>query len=158
MKGNANVISHLNKALREELTAINQYFVHAEMCHNWGYHKLGSHIRKQSIDEMRHAEALIERLLFLDATPSMEPMPLNIGQTVQKQFESDINLEYGAVKSYNEAIQVSREAGDNTSRDLFERLLKDEEGHVDWLEAQFHLIKEVGYERYLAQQIEGEGE
>jgi bacterioferritin len=158
MKGNANVINHLNKALREELTAINQYFVHAEMCHNWGYHKLGSHIRKQSIDEMRHAEALIERLLFLDATPSMEPMPLNIGQTVQKQFESDIALEYGAVRSYNEAIQVSREAGDNTSRDLFERLLKDEEGHVDWLEAQLHLIKEVGYERYLAQQIDGEGE
>jgi bacterioferritin len=158
MKGNANVINHLNKALKEELTAINQYFVHAEMCHNWGYGKLGSHIRKQSIDEMRHAEALIERLLFLDATPSMEPMPLNIGQSVQKQFESDLNLEYGAVKSYNEAVRVSREAGDNTSRELFERLLKDEEGHVDWLEAQLHLIKEVGYERYLSQQIDEAGE
>jgi bacterioferritin len=158
MKGNANVISHLNKALKEELTAINQYFVHAEMCHNWGYGKLGSHIRKQSIDEMRHAEALIERLLFLDATPTMELMPLSIGQSVQKQFESDLNLEYGAVKSYNEAIQVSREAGDNTSRELFERLLKDEEGHVDWLEAQLHLIKEVGYERYLSQQIDEAGE
>lgn len=158
MKGNAKVISHLNKALKEELTAINQYFVHAEMCHNWGYGRLGSHIRKQSIDEMRHAEALIERLLFLDATPSMELMPLNIGQSVQKQFESDLNLEYGAVKSYNEAIQVSREAGDNTSRELFARLLKDEEGHVDWLEAQLHLIKEVGYERYLSQQIDGDGE
>jgi bacterioferritin len=158
MKGNANVISHLNKALKEELTAINQYFVHAEMCHNWGYGKLGSHIRKQSNDEMRHAEALIERLLFLDATPTMELMPLSIGQSVQKQFESDLNLEYGAVKSYNEAIQVSREAGDNTSRELFERLLKDEEGHVDWLEAQLHLIKEVGYERYLSQQIDEAGE
>jgi bacterioferritin len=158
MKGNANVINHLNKALKEELTAINQYFVHAEMCHNWGYHKLGSHIRKQSIDEMRHAEALVERILFLDSTPTMEPMPLNIGQSVQKQLESDINLEYGAVKSYNEAIEASRTAGDNTSRELFERLLKDEEGHVDWLEAQLHLIREVGYERYLAQQLEREGD
>ena len=158
MKGDAKVIMHLNKALKEELTAINQYFVHAEMCHNWGYHKLGSHIRKQSIDEMRHAEALIERILFLDATPTMEPMPLNIGQSVQKQIEGDMGLELGAVKSYNEAIQVSRDAGDNTSRELFERLLKDEEGHVDWLEEQLHLISEVGYERYLAQQMEGEDE
>jgi bacterioferritin len=158
MKGDANVIAHLNKALKEELTAINQYFVHAEMCHNWGYHKLGSHIRKQSIDEMRHAEALIERILFLDATPTMEPMPLNIGQSVRKQLESDMGLELGAVQSYNEAIRVSRDAGDNTSRELFERLLKDEEGHVDWLESQLHLISEVGYERYLSQQIQGEGE
>lgn len=158
MKGDANVIAHLNKALKEELTAINQYFVHAEMCHNWGYHKLGSHIRKQSIDEMRHAEALIERILFLDATPTMEPMPLNIGQSVQKQIESDMGLELGAVQSYNEAVRVSRDAGDNTSRELFERLLKDEEGHVDWLEEQLHLISEVGYERYLAQQMEGEDE
>ncbi len=158
MKGDANVIAHLNKALKEELTAINQYFVHAEMCHNWGYHKLGSHIRKQSIDEMRHAEALIERILFLDATPTMEPMPLNIGQSVQKQIESDMGLELGAVQSYNEAVRVSRDAGDNTSRELFERLLKDEEGHVDWLEEQLHLISEVGYERYLSRQMEGEGE
>src|SRR5512134_2379648 len=110
MKGDPKVLAHLNKALKEELTAINQYFVHAEMCHNWGYHKLGSHIRKQSIDEMKHAEALIERILFLDATPSMEPMPLNIGQSVRKQLESDIGLEHGAVKSYNEAIKVSRDA------------------------------------------------
>jgi bacterioferritin len=155
MKGDPNVIAQLNKALREELTAINQYFVHSEMCHNWGYHRLGGHIRKQSIDEMRHAEALIERVLFLDATPGMEPMPLNIGQSVRKQLENDLTLEAGAVKSYNEAIEVAREAGDNTSRELFERLLKDEEGHVDWLEAQLHLISEVGYERYLSQQIEG---
>ena len=158
MQGDAKVISHLNKALKEELTAINQYFVHAEMCHNWGYHRLGAHIRKQSIDEMRHAEALIERILFLDATPTMEPMPLTIGPSVQKQLESDMGLELGAVKSYNEAIRVARDAGDNTSRELFERLLKDEEGHVDWLESQLHLISEVGYERYLSQQIEGQGE
>jgi bacterioferritin len=158
MHGDARVIEHLNKALREELTAINQYFVHAEMCHNWGYHRLGAHVRKQSIDEMRHAEALIERLLFLDATPSMEPLPLKVGQSVRQQLESDLGLEIGAVRSYNEAIAASREAGDNTSRDLFERLLKDEEGHVDWLEAQLHQIGEVGYERYLSQQIEGSDE
>lgn len=155
MKGHPGVIDHLNKGLREELTAINQYFVHAEMCHNWGYHALGGHIRKQSIDEMRHAEAFIERLLFLDATPTMEPMPLAVGQNVQKQLESDLALEHGAVKSYNEAIAVCREAGDNASRELFERLLKDEEGHVDWLESQLHQIGEIGYQRYLSQQIKG---
>jgi bacterioferritin len=158
MQGNPRVLEHLNKALREELTAINQYFVHAEMCHNWGYHALGTHIRKQSIDEMRHAEALIERILFLDSTPTMEPMPLSIGQSVRKQLESDLGLEQGAVTSYNEAIAAAREVGDNSSRDLFERLLKDEEGHVDWLEAQLHLIEEVGYERYLTQQIRGEAD
>ena len=156
MQGNNRVIDHLNKALKEELTAINQYFVHAEMAHNWGYHGLGAHIRKQSIDEMRHAEALIERILFLDATPSMEPMPLSIGQNVRKQLESDLNLERGAIASYNEAIATSREVGDNNSRALFERILKDEEGHLDWLESQLHLISEIGYERYLSQQLKGE--
>jgi bacterioferritin len=155
MKGNPEVIAQLNIALREELSAINQYFLHAEMCHNWGYHKLGAYIRKQSIDEMRHAEKLIERIIFLDATPTMEPMPLTVGQNVQKQLESDLGLEVGAVASYNEAITASREAGDNTSRELFEHNLKDEEGHVDWLEAQLHLISEIGYERYLTQQLEG---
>jgi bacterioferritin len=158
MKGNPRVIEQLNKALREELTAINQYFVHAEMCHNWGYHSLGQHIKKQSIDEMKHAEALIERLLFLDATPNMEPLPLMIGQNVKQQLESDLGLEQGAVGSYNDAIRISREAGDNTSRGLFESHLKDEEGHVDWLEAQLHQIEEIGYERYLSQQIEGEAD
>ena len=156
MKGDERVIRHLNKALREELTAINQYFVHAEMCHNWGYHKLGAHIRKQSIDEMRHAEALIERILFLDSTPSMELSPLTIGGTVKQQLENDLGLELGAVESYNEAIAASREAADNASADLFERLLRDEEGHVDWLEAQLHLISEIGYERYLTEQVAGE--
>ncbi|HSL20386.1 MAG TPA: bacterioferritin [Vicinamibacterales bacterium] len=154
MQGQKRVIDHLNKALKEELTAINQYFVHAEMAHNWGYHKIGAHIRKQSIDEMRHAELLIERILFLDATPTMEPMPLTIGQNIRKQLESDLDLERGAVKSYNEAIAASRETGDNVSRALFEQILKDEEGHVDWLESQLHLIGEIGYERYLAQQVQ----
>lgn len=156
MKGDSKVTEQLNKALREELTAINQYFVHAEMCYNWGYNALGTHIKKQSIDEMRHAEALIERLLFLDVTPSMELEPLNIGPNVRKQLESDLALELGAVGSYNDAIRIAQEAGDNASRELLEDHLKDEEGHVDWLEAQLHLISEIGYERYLAQQMKGE--
>jgi bacterioferritin len=154
MQGNAKVIAALNEALKEELTAINQYFLHAEMCENWHYDKLGDYIKKQSIDEMKHAEALIERLLFLDATPIMtETMKLTIGHNVKEQLESDLHLEIGAVSLYNNAIKVSREEGDNASRELFERLLKDEEAHVDWLEAQLHQIKELGYERYLSAQI-----
>ena len=155
MRGNDQVIAQLNKALKEELTAINQYFLHAEMCHNWGYHKLGDYIRKQSIDEMKHAEELIERLLFLDATPKMEYMELTVGSTVKQQLEADLKLEQNAVAMYNEAVKVSREAGDDSSRDLFSKLLKDEEEHVDWLEAQVHQIKEMGYERYLSNQTDG---
>ncbi|MBI4885491.1 MAG: bacterioferritin [Acidobacteria bacterium] len=156
MRGNDKVIAELNEALREELTAINQYFVHAEMCHNWGYHGLGSYIRKQAIDEMKHAEALIERVLFLDGTPKMEPLALNVGDSVRAQIESDYKLEVNAVAMYNKAIRVSREQGDDASRELFSTLLKDEEEHVDWLEAQLHMIKEMGYERYLSMQAEGE--
>ncbi len=155
MRGNAEVVARLNEALREELTAINQYFIHAEMCHNWGYHKLGDYIRKQSIDEMKHAEELIERLLFLDATPSMQPMDLNVGGNVRAQLEADLKLEENAVQMYNKAIQISRDAGDDTSRELFTLLLKDEEEHVDWLESQLYQIKEIGYERYLSNQTEG---
>jgi len=158
MRGNDKVIAELNRALREELTAINQYFVHAEMCHNWGYHKLGSYIRKQSIDEMKHAEELIERVLFLDGTPTMEPLALNVGQNVRAQLESDLKLEVGAAAMYNNAIAIARDNGDDQSRDLFSKLLKDEEEHVDWLEAQLHMIKEMGYERYLTMQAEGENE
>jgi bacterioferritin len=158
MRGNDKVIAELNRALREELTAINQYFVHAEMCHNWGYHKLGSYIRKQSIDEMKHAEELIERVLFLDGAPTMEPVALNVGQNVRAQIESDLKLEVDAVAMYNKAIAVARDNGDDQSRDLFSKLLKDEEAHVDWLEAQLHMIKEMGYERYLTMQAEGENE
>jgi bacterioferritin len=154
MKGNPKVIAALNEALKEELTAINQYFLHAEMCENWHYTRLGEYIKKQSIDEMRHAEVLIERILFLDATPNMtETMKLTIGQSVKEQIQNDLNLEVNAVAMYNRAVEVCREAGDNASRELFERLLKDEEAHVDWLEAQMHQIKEIGYERYLTQQI-----
>ena len=155
MRGNDQVISHLNQALKEELTAINQYFLHAEMCHNWGYHKLGDYIRKQSIDEMKHAEELIERLLFLDATPKMEYMELSVGANVRAQLEADLKLEVNAVDMYNKAVRVARDAGDDTSRDLFSKLLKDEEEHVDWLEAQLHQIKEMGYERYLSNQTDG---
>jgi bacterioferritin len=157
MKGNPKVIAALNEALKEELTAINQYFLHAEMCENWHYTRLGEYIKKQSIDEMKHAEALIERILFLDATPNMtETMKLNVGQNVKDQLQSDLNLEIAAVAFYNSAVETSREAGDNASRELFERLLKDEEAHVDWLEAQMHQINEIGYERYLTQQIKDE--
>ena len=154
MKGNPKVIEQLNFALRDELTAINQYFLHAEMAENWGYAKYSRNIKKQSIDEMKHAEALMERILFLDGTPSMETLSLAIGQSVRDMIESDLKLELGAVASYNEAIRISVENKDNGSRDLFVRLLKDEEGHVDWLEAQLHLIKEMGYERYLITQTE----
>ena len=155
MRGNAQVIAQLNLALKEELTAINQYFLHAEMCHNWGYHALGAYIKKQSIDEMKHAEELIERLLFLDATPAMEYMELSVGTNVRNQLEADLKLEVNAVGMYNKAIQISRDAGDDASRELFSKLLKDEEEHVDWLESQLHQIGEIGYERYLSNQTEG---
>jgi bacterioferritin len=155
MRGNKKVIDQLNLALREELTAINQYFLHAEMCHSWGYHALGDFIKKQSIDEMKHAEELIERLLFLDATPTMEPMELSVGQNVKSQLEADLKLEVNAVGMYNKAVQIARENGDDQSRELFSKLLKDEEEHVDWLEAQLHQIKEMGYERYLSNQTHG---
>lgn len=154
MKGNPKVIAQLNHALREELTAINQYFVHAEMCENWGYEKIAKYIKKQSIDEMKHAEALMERILFLDGTPSMQPFELAIGKSVKDMVESDLALEHEAVASYNESIRVCVENGDNGSGDLFVRLLRDEEGHVDWLEAQVHQIKEIGYERYLITQTD----
>jgi len=155
MRGNEKVIAHLNEALREELTAINQYFLHAEMCHNWGYHGLGAYIKKQSSDEMKHAEELIERLLFLDATPKMEYLDLNIGGNVKEQLEADLALEINAVAMYNNAVKAAREAGDDQSRELFSKLLKDEEEHVDWLEAQVHQMKEMGYERYLTLHVEG---
>jgi bacterioferritin len=158
MQGNPKVIAALNEALKEELTAISQYFLHAEMCENWHYDKLGQYIKKQSIDEMKHAESLIERILFLDATPSMtELMHLNVGQTVREQLESDLKLELNAVGMYNRFVTLASNEGDDVSRELFARLLKDEEDHVDWLEAQVHQINEIGYERYLSQQIRGAG-
>ena len=156
MKGHPKVIEQLNKALGEELTAVNQYFVHAEMCEDWGYAVLAALVKKRSIQEMKHAEALIERLLFLEATPAMKLEGLAIGENVQKQLENDLASEVEAVASYNHAIRLAQEAGDNASRALFEQHLKDEEEHADFLEAQLHLISEIGYERYLARQVGGE--
>jgi bacterioferritin len=157
MKGNPKVIAALNAALKEELTAISQYFLHAEMCENWKYNKLGDYIKKQSIDEMKHAETLIERILFLDGTPNLtELLQLSVGANVRHQIDNDLKLEIHAVGMYNEFVKLAREEGDNASRELFEKLLKDEEQHVDWLEAQVHQMKELGYERYLSQQLRDE--
>jgi len=158
MKGSPKVLEELNKALREELTAINQYFLHAEMSENWGYERLSEYIKKQSIGEMKHAEVLMERILFLDGTPTMKPLDLTIGKNVQEMLQSDLDLELSAVKQYNAAIQIAVAEQDNGSRDLFVELLKDEEEHVDWLEAQIHQIKELGYERYLTMQMGDEEE
>jgi bacterioferritin len=153
VKGNSKVIAVLSEVLKAELTAINQYFLHAEMCENWGYDRLSEYIKKQSIGEMKHAEALIERILFLDGTPSMQPLELTVGKNVQEMIQSDLDLELSAVKAYNAAIQIAVAEKDNGSRDLLVVLLKDEEDHVDWLEAQMHQIKELGYERYLTMQM-----
>ncbi|MBI3208458.1 MAG: bacterioferritin [Candidatus Solibacter usitatus] len=154
MKGNDKVIAYLQEALKAELTAINQYFLHAEMMENWGYERMSKITRKESIEEMRHAESLIERILYLDAAPNMtELFPLRIGSTLKQQLENDLALECDAVPRLNRAIQCAVEAGDNGSRELFEKILVDEEHHVDFLEAQLHMIAEMGYENYLAQQI-----
>lgn len=157
MKGNPKVIAALNEGLKAELTAINQYFLHSEMCHNWGYDRLHAYIKKLSIVEMKHAEQLIERILFLDGTPNLsELFPLKIGAGVKAQLESDLALELGAVAQYNAQIVLCIETGDNASRELIEKLLADEEDHVDWIEAQLHQIGEVGLDRYLSQQIHEE--
>ena len=157
MKGNEKVVAFLNEVLKAELTAINQYFLHAEMCANWGYKKLAAFTRKESIEEMQHAEKLMERILYLDGTPTMhELFPLRIGKTVKEQIENDLQLEYEAVPRLNRGIELATSVGDNGSRDLLLKILTDEEHHVDYLEAQLHIIKEVGIENYLAQQIHGE--
>jgi bacterioferritin len=154
MRGNDEVIAYLNECLKAELTAINQYFLHAEMMENWGYMKLANYTRKESIDEMKHAEALIERLLYLDGTPNMSDMfTLVIGRTVKEQLQNDLNLELQAIPRLNKAIATATAVHDNGSRDLFEKILVDEEHHVDWLEAQLHMISEVGEAGYLAQQM-----
>ena len=157
MRGKKKVITCLNEALRAELIAISQYFLHAEMCENWGYERLGKLIKKQSIDEMKHAEKVIERILFLDATPHLGMgLPLRAADTVKQQLESDLALEMEATVQYNAAIRICVEEGDNVSRELFEGLVKDEEKHIDFLESQLHIIKEAGLENYLAQQMHEE--
>ena len=153
MKGDPKVIAILNEVLKAELTAINQYFLHAEMCENWGYERMAKHTRKESIEEMQHAEILMERILLLDGAPNMtDYFKINIGQTLKQQLENDLQLEYTAVKRLNDGIKASVAAGDNGSRELMEKILLDEEHHIDWLEGQLHAIKEMTYENYLAQQ------
>lgn len=154
MKGKPEVIAVLAEMLKEELGAISQYFVHAEMCENWGYDKLSASIKKQSIGEMKHAEKLVERILFLDGTPNMADLPkLTIGSNVKQQLENDLKLELGAVESYNHAVAQCQKLGDHASADLMKELLHDEEGHVDFLEGQLGVIKDVGLENYLLGQM-----
>lgn len=159
MKGDKKVIELLNEVLKAELTAINQYFLHAEMCENWGYERLAKLIRKESIEEMVHAEKLIERILYLDGTPNMSDyFKINIGPTVEQQFKNDVELEYTAVKRLNNGIPACAAAGDNGSRELLEKILQDEEHHIDWLEAQLHAIGEIGIANYLTEQLKEDGE
>ncbi len=156
MKGSATVIDTLNDVLTAELTAVNQYFIHAKMCQNWGYNRLAAHIRMESIDEMKHADALIERILFLDGVPNVQRYgKISIGEHVQEQFELDLKMEYDAVDRFRKGVRSCRDEGDITSADLLERMLASEESHVDWLETQLQLIEQIGTKHYLAQQLHG---
>ena len=153
MKGNAKVIEFLNEALTEELTAINQYFIHSEICENDGYLVLHKHIKHESIDEMKHAEKLIERILFLEGQPNMSRYnQVKVGATVEEMLANDFELENGAVAMYNRGISLCGEAGDHGSRDLLQGLLKDEEGHLDWIDTQRALIQKLGLANYLTLQ------
>ena len=155
MKSNDEVIQVLQDVLSAELTAVNQYFIHARMNENWGYKKLSAYIRKESIEEMRHAQDVIDRILYFDGAPNMQKyLKINVGRTVPEQFQNDLEVEYQAVPRLNKGIEVARAQGDNGTRALLETILKDEEAHVDWLEAQLGIIKEIGVENYLAQQME----
>jgi len=154
MKGKPEVIEILSKMLKEELGALNQYMLHAEMQNNWGYKRLYAATKKQAIGEMKHAEELIERILFLEGMPNLADLPkLNIGKDVKQQLTNDLALEKGAVAEYNAAVAAARKAGDNGSADLLDELLHDEEEHVDQLETQLSLIDQLGLENYLAQQM-----
>ncbi|MFB3921361.1 MAG: bacterioferritin [Terriglobia bacterium] len=154
MKGKPEVIEVLSKMLKEELGALNQYMLHAEMQNNWGYKRLYAVTKKQAIGEMKHAEELIERILFLEGIPNLADLPkLNIGKDVKQQLTNDLNLEKNAVAEYNAAVAAARKAGDNVSADLLDELLHDEEEHVDQLETQLSLIEQLGLENYLAQQM-----
>ncbi len=154
MKGDPKVITMLQEVLKAELTAINQYFLHAEMQENWGYDKLAKHTRMESIDEMKHAEKIMERMLYLDGSPNMSDyFKINIGANVKQQFQNDLEVEYAAVKRLNEFVRSCYELHDAGTRELFEHILTDEEEHIDYLEAQLHAIGEMGIENYLAQQL-----
>jgi len=158
VKGDPKVVAVLAEVLKAELTAVNQYFLHAEMCHNWHYEKLYGFIRKEAIDEMIHAEKIIERILYLDHTPNMSAyFKINIGKTVEEQFRNDLELEYDAVERLNKGIKTCEAAGDNGSRELLKTILVDEEVHIDWLEGQLNAIAQIGIQNYLAQQIYPDG-
>jgi len=154
MKGDKQVITLLNDVLTAELTAVNQYFLHARLCHHWGYERLHERVRKESIGEMKHADELIERILYLEGMPNVQRYgKVDVGQTVPEQFQLDLQVEYDAVKRLNEGIEACRTAGDNGTRTLLERILHEEEAHVDWLETQQETIKQVGTESYLSEQL-----
>ena len=154
MKGNDEVLTLLNQLLTNELTAINQYFIHAKMCENWGYERLAHKLRDESIDEMKHADLIISRILFLEGVPNLQRYhKLHVGETVREQLESDLQLEYASIAFLNQGIESSRKASDNSSEDLMTKILVSEEEHTDWLETQLELIRQVGEQNYLSQQI-----
>ena len=154
MKGSPQVVDLLNDVLTNELTAINQYFLHARMCENWGYERLWHKVRAESIDEMKHADRVIERLLYLEGLPNLQRLSkLTIGQTVDEQLRSDLALERHAIPVLNRGIALCRTEGDNGTAELLEDILEDEEEHANWLEAQLNLIEQVGLQRYLAEQM-----
>ena len=155
MKGNPQIIEKLNALLADELTAINQYIVHSEMCADWGYERLHEVTEKRAIDEMKHAEKLIGRILFLEGTPIVSVLnKIMIGSKIEKQIQNDVNAETEAVEAYNQAIRLAVEVGDNGTRDLLEEILGDEENHLDWLEAQLDQIEQMGIQNYLMEQID----
>lgn len=154
MQGDSQVIDVLNEVLTGELTAINQYFLHSRICKNWGYKKLADYIYKESIDEMKHADSLIERILFLEGLPNVQRLSkVNVGQTVHEILKNDLGVEMIAVPLLKKGIKICRDLADNGSQDLLLQILKAEEEHVDWLEAQLELIKQLGEQNYLAQQL-----
>jgi bacterioferritin len=155
MKGSKKLILVLNSLLADELTVVNQYMVHSEMCENWGYSKLHMAIRKQAIDEMHHAEWLIERIIFFEGAPTVSKLnPIKIGKTVSEMISYDYDDELKVVRDYNEAIKLGREVKDQGSVDLLTKILKEEEGHVDWAEIQRAQIEQMGIENYLVNQAE----
>lgn len=154
MKGNKDVINALNEVLAAELVAINQYFMHAKMCENWGYLALAKQNRTESIDEMRHAESLVQRILFLEGLPNLQRLDkLSIGQTVPEQLQADLDLEYKAVARLTSAVALCRDKGDHTSEELLRQIQKAEEDHIDFLETQLGLIKQLGEALYLSRQL-----
>ncbi|MGB5349605.1 MAG: bacterioferritin [Polyangiales bacterium] len=157
MKGNDQVITVLNEVLTSELTAINQYFIHSKMCEDWGFQKLAAKKREESIEEMKHADIIIARILFLEGVPNMQRyFPVKVGEDAIEQHRVDLEVEYDAVKRLNAGIATCVEKGDNGTRELLEMILQQEEEGIDWLEAQLHLVEIVGKERYLAEQM-GDG-